>query len=115
MDLSSQPFDDGGLSDAGFADEYRVVLSPTGQDMDCSFHFFGAPDEGIDAAGSGFGAQIGGVGFQRVGSGLPFLIECEFVFCAARTVGTPYPIGVGPMGDPPQNFQPGQSLLLQGE
>ena len=45
--LLRQAFDDGRLPDPGFADEHRVVLRATHEDLDYPLQFFGAANERI--------------------------------------------------------------------
>ena len=49
-DLARQTFGDGGLADAGIADEQRVVLLPAAQNLDRALHLGLAADQRIDAA-----------------------------------------------------------------
>ena len=50
LDLTRQPFDDGGLADAGVADQDGVVLGAPRQNLDDAHDFFVAPDHGVDLA-----------------------------------------------------------------
>src|SRR6185437_1339790 len=43
-------FDDGGLADAGFADEHGVILGAAAEDLDDAFEFVIAADQGIERA-----------------------------------------------------------------
>ena len=49
-DSLRQAFDDGGLADAGLADEHRIVLGAARQHLDDSTDFFVAPDHRIELA-----------------------------------------------------------------
>ena len=51
-DLARQAFGDGGLADAGIADEQRVVLLPAAQHLDGAQHLRLAADQRIDAGRS---------------------------------------------------------------
>ena len=42
-----QPFDDGTFSDAGLADEHRIVLFPAAQDLCDTFYLFFPADDGV--------------------------------------------------------------------
>src|SRR6185312_6070689 len=48
-----EPFDDGGLADAGFAQKHRVVLLPARQDLNDAFDFVGPADDRIELALAG--------------------------------------------------------------
>ena len=49
-DAAGEPFDDGGLADAGFADEHRVVLRAARQHLDHAADFLVAADDRIELA-----------------------------------------------------------------
>ena len=49
-DALGQPFDDGGLADAGLADQGRVVLGAAGQDLDDALDLLLATDDRIELA-----------------------------------------------------------------
>ncbi len=57
-DLLRQPFDDGGLAHAGFADQHRVVLGAPAKDLDHAQDFGIAPDDRVQLA---FARQLGQV------------------------------------------------------
>ena len=61
-----QPFDDGGLADAGFADQHRVVLGAPRQHLDGAADFLVAADHRIELAGAGIGRQVARIFLQRV-------------------------------------------------
>ncbi len=46
-DRLGQALDDGGLADAGLADQHRVVLGAAGKDLHDAFHFLLAADHGV--------------------------------------------------------------------
>ena len=48
-DLARQALGDGGLADAGIADQQRVVLLAAAQDLDRALHLGLAADQRIDA------------------------------------------------------------------
>ena len=52
-DALREALDDRGLADARFADEHRVVLGPTGQDLDDPLDLLGPPDDGVELALAG--------------------------------------------------------------
>src|SRR5262249_40678458 len=43
-----QPFDNGGLTHAGFTQEYRIILLPATQNLDHSFYFIGTADDRVE-------------------------------------------------------------------
>src|SRR5680860_246197 len=47
-DVGGESLDDGGLADAGLADEHRVVLGATGEDLHHPLDLLLAPDDGIE-------------------------------------------------------------------
>ena len=65
-DAHRQPLDDGGLADARFADEDRVVLGAAGQNLNGPSDFLIAADNGIDLTVAGGVGQVAGVFFQRL-------------------------------------------------
>ena len=64
-DALGEAFGDGGLADAGFADQQRIVLAPPAEHLDDPFHFVVAPHQWVDLAGLGEFVEIAGEGFQR--------------------------------------------------
>ena len=67
-DLARQAFGDGGLADAGIADEQRIVLLAAAQDLDGAVDFGEAADQRIDAARLGLLVQVDAIGFERLGA-----------------------------------------------
>ena len=63
-DALGQPLDDGGLADAGFADEHRVVFGPAGQHLDDPADLFIAADDRVQLALAGDIGEVAGVFFQ---------------------------------------------------
>ncbi len=75
-DALGQPFDDGGLADARFADQGRVVLGAARQDLDDALDLGLAPDDRVQLAFFGQGGQVGcQLVHQR---GLGFLLAARF-------------------------------------
>src|SRR5262249_2651157 len=69
-DKLGQPFDDGGLADAGLAQEDRIVLGAPAEDLNDALDFVGAADDGVELALTG---QLGEVASEAVqGGGLGF-------------------------------------------
>ena len=74
-DALGEAFDDGGLADAGFADEHGVVLGAAGKDADHAADLLVAADDGIHLARPGAGGEIlpvlgeGFVSGLRIGRG----------------------------------------------
>ena len=56
---------EGGLADARFADEHRVVLAPPAEDLHRPLHLGGAADQRVEDAVAGFLRQVDGVGVER--------------------------------------------------
>src|SRR5262249_3154904 len=61
-----EALDDGGLADAGLAQEDRVILGTTTQDLDDSLDLVGSPDDGVELALPG---QLGQVAAEAVQGG----------------------------------------------
>ncbi|GAP61039.1 conserved hypothetical protein [Arthrobacter sp. Hiyo1] len=61
-----EAFDDGGLADAGFADQHGVVLGAAAQDLDHSANFAVPPDHGIQLAGARDGGEVRAVFLKRL-------------------------------------------------
>ncbi len=65
-DAAGQPLDDGGLADAGLADQHRVVLGAPLQHLDGATDLVVTPDHRIQLAVGGPLGQIQGVLLQRL-------------------------------------------------
>ena len=65
-DALREPFDDGGLADAGFADEHRVVLRAPRQHLDDAADFFVAADDRIELAAARQLGEVAAVAFERL-------------------------------------------------
>ena len=65
-DALGQPFGDGGLADAGLADQHGVVLGAPGQHLDGAADLLVAADHGIDLALGGQRGQVARVALERV-------------------------------------------------
>ena len=69
-DALGQALDDGGLADAGFADEHGVVLGPPGQHLDHATHFLVAADHRVQLVLARQLGQVAPVARQRLVGGL---------------------------------------------
>ena len=65
-DALRQAFDDGGLADAGLADEHGVVLGAARQDLDDAADFLVAADDRIELALRGELGEVAPVLLQRL-------------------------------------------------
>ncbi len=74
-DAAREAFDDGGLADAGFADEYRVVLGAAAEYLDDTANLLIAADNGVELAAAGEVGQVLGVFFQRLELALGVLVS----------------------------------------
>ena len=72
-DHLGEAFDDGGLADAGFAEQYGVVLLPAAEDLDDALDFVLTADDRIELAFAGQFGQIAAEAVQRGGFALAFL------------------------------------------
>ena len=57
-DALGETLDDGGLADAGFADEHGIVLGAAGKDADDAADLFVAADDGIHLARAGASGEV---------------------------------------------------------
>jgi hypothetical protein len=60
-DALGQALDDGGLADAGLADEHRVVLGAARQHLDDAADLVVAADDGVELAGAGRLGEVAAV------------------------------------------------------
>ena len=72
-DAARQAFGDGGLADAGIADEQRVVLLPAAQHLDGALDLGPAADQRIDAARPRLLVQVDAIDLERIGAALLLL------------------------------------------
>ena len=59
-----QAFNHGGLTDAGFTNQYGVVLGTAGEDLHDAANFGVTADDRVELAGTGDGRQVGAVLFE---------------------------------------------------
>ena len=72
-DALGQAFDDGGLADAGLADQHRIVLGAPGQDLDHAPDLLVAADHRIELVLLGRFGQVAAVLFERFVGGFGIL------------------------------------------
>ena len=72
-DALGQTFDDGGLADAGFADQHRIVLGAAREHLDDAADLFIAADDGIELACFGALGQVAAIFFERFVGGFGIL------------------------------------------
>ena len=65
-DHLGQAFSNGGLADAGFTDEQRIILASAAQDLNGALDFVLTTNQGIDLARCCLLVEVGGVGGQRI-------------------------------------------------
>ena len=96
-DLAGQAFGDGGLADAGVADQQRIVLGPAAQDLDRAFDLGLAADQGIDLALARLLIEVDAIGLQRLAA----LFDRRLVFGLLRrgALGGTGLAGAGLLGD----------------
>ena len=73
-DALGEAFDDGGLADAGLADEHRVVLGAAGQHLDDAADLLVAADDGIELAGARLLDEVAAVLLERLVGALGVLV-----------------------------------------
>ena len=64
-DLLGKPFDDGGLADAGFAEQHRIVFGAAAEDLDDALHLGLAADDGIELALARALGEVAAEGLKR--------------------------------------------------
>ncbi len=72
-DALGESFDDGGLADAGLADQHRVVLGAAREDLDDAADFLVAADDRIELACLGALGQVAAVLFEGLVGGFGIL------------------------------------------
>ena len=65
-DALRQAFGDGGLADAGLADQHGIVLGAPGQHLDGAADLLVAADDGIDLALGGGRGEVAGIALERI-------------------------------------------------
>jgi hypothetical protein len=108
-DALGQPLDDGGLADAGLADQHGVVLGAALQDLDAAADFFVTADHRIELALLGPLGQVDGVFLQ----GLTILlgVGVHHLLAAAQFVDGLFdrlPVGAGLL-----QYVPERALQIQ--
>ncbi len=73
-DALGEAFDDGGLADAGLADEHGIILRAAREHLDDAADFFVASDDGIELAAAGLLGQVAGVFVQGLKLGFGILV-----------------------------------------
>jgi len=73
-DALGEAFDDGGLADAGLADEDGVILGAAGEHLHDAADFVLAADDGVELALAGGIGEVVGVAFERLVFGLGILV-----------------------------------------
>ena len=73
-DALGEALDDGGLADAGLADEHRVVLRAAREDLDDAADFLVAADDRVELAGAGQLREVAAVALERLVLALGVLV-----------------------------------------
>jgi hypothetical protein len=73
-DALGEAFDDGGLADAGFADEHGIIFRAAGENLDHAADFFVAADDGIELAAAGLLGEVASVAFESLILGFGILV-----------------------------------------
>ena len=118
-DAARQAFGDGGLADAGVADEQRVVLLAPAQHLDGALDLGSAADQRIDAACPRLLVQVDAIDLERIGAALLLLAALDrrrVLVDAAHRARLRH---AGPLGDAVADIvdrvEPRHVLLLQEE
>ncbi len=113
-DAPGQAFGDGGLADAGLADQQRVVLAPAAQDLDHALDFVLAADQRVDLAVARELVQVLRELVQRRGLGIAGLFLLAFAAAAFVGLGRLRRIALlDAVGDEVHHVEPGHALLVQ--
>ena len=92
-DLAREALGDGGLADAGVADEQRVVLAPAAQHLDAALDLEVTADQRIDVAPAGLVVEIDAVFLQRGLLGVLgvrcLLLRLRRAVCSLHRAGLP--------------------------
>ena len=87
-DRLREPFNDGGLTDAWFTDENRVVLGAARQDLHDAFHLVFAPDDGVEFVLACCGGQVAAELVEDCGTGWgSFLLVAGAATCSGWFLG----------------------------
>src|SRR5207249_5144542 len=65
-DALGEPLDDGGLADSGLADQDRVVLGPSREDLHHPADLVVAADDRVEPAGARLGGEVAAVLLERL-------------------------------------------------
>ena len=110
-DAPGQPFGNGGLADAGFTDQQRIVLAATAQYLDHAIDFVFAADQRIDLAlGSGL-VQVLRELVERTFLGLAF--NLGFLDTFGRFLRIDLLVLAHAVGDEVDHVEAGNALLVQ--
>ncbi len=113
-DLAREAFGDGGLADAGIADEQRIVLLAAAKDLDRALDLALAPDQRIDAAGLRLFVQIHAIGFECLGALLDGLFAVLVLVGAFHRLRLAHARALGDaVTDVTDRIEPRHVLLLQ--
>ena len=74
-DALGQAFDDGGFADAGFADQYGIILRAAREHLHDAANFFVAADDRIELAAAGLLGEVARIAFERLIFGLGILVS----------------------------------------
>ena len=108
-DPTSQTLGDGGLANAGFADQQRIVFAATAKRLDHPLEFLFASDQRVNLALQRQVVEIDRVAFQRPRSGLRLALGFHAAFAARRSLWNL----ADAVGNEIDHVEPGDSLLLQ--
>ena len=124
-DALRQAFDDGGLADAGFADQHRIVLGAPREDLHDAADFDVAADHRIEFAAAGQFGEVARVLFERAEGGFRvcevtrWLPRTDASACRIASREAPWrdsrcAAGIGfPGGDGQQDMLGGNVLVLE--
>ena len=98
----------GGFTDAGFANQQRVVLATSREDLCDTLHLGQTPDEWVDIASLGLGVEVSRVGIERpLFCTLVILLRISERLCA---IGRFFPVLPDAMGNEVHHIETGHVL-----
>ena len=118
-DAARQALGDGGLADAGIANEQRIVLLPPAEHLDGTLDLRPAADQGIDTAGPRLLVQVDAIDLERIGAALLLVAALDRRGILLHPAHGARLGHAGPLGDAVADIvhrvEAGHVLLLQEE
>ena len=98
----------GGFTDAGFADQQRVILAPSREDLRYALDLGQTPNQRVNITGLGLGVEVGRVGIEwPLLCALVILLWVSERLCA---IGRLFPVLANAMGNEIHHVEAGHVL-----